>query len=227
MSNELHSRGPSTGFLVAVAILVPIWFAASATIASSGAFLAGPAEPPLALLAAIAVPPILFLLLFNLVEPFRREILSIDPVWLTAVQGLRMIGAGFLFLYTFGHLPGLFAHPAGWGDMLVAALASFIAARLARDPGFLRSRALWRFHALGMLDFAGAVGTGVLAGGTFPSLVEGGISTSPLVELPLALIPGFAVPLWICLHLAAFAQIRAARRREGRSAGPAVMARAG
>lgn len=227
MLNELQRKGPSAAFIASSAIIIPIWFVASATMAANGAFVAKPPAPPIALLAAIAAPPILFLLLFNLVEPFRREILSIDPVWLTSVQGLRMIGAGFLFLYAFGHLPGLFAHPAGWGDMLVAALAPFIAARLARDPTFLRSPALWRFHALGMLDFAGAVGTGVLTGGTFPSLVEGGISTSPLAMLPLALIPGFAVPLWICLHLAAFAQIRVARRAEGHSAEPAAMVRAG
>lgn len=34
-------------------------------------------------------------------------------------------------------------------------------------------------------------------------------STSALGELPLVLIPCFAVPLWICLHIAALTQIAA------------------
>lgn len=131
-------------------------------------------------------------------------------MWLAAVQGLRVVGAGFLFLWAFGHLPPLFALPAGWGDVLVGVLAPFVAVRLARDPGFLTSTSCWRFHALGTVDFVGAIGTGILARGTFPAL-SGPATTGVLGELPLVMIPGFAVPLWICLHLAAFAQIAHAR----------------
>ncbi|PWG61848.1 hypothetical protein DEM34_14675 [Spiribacter halobius] len=142
----------------------------------------------------------------------HEAVLAIHPVWLAAVHGLRILGAGFLFVYAFGHLPGLFAHTAGWGDVLVAVLAPFVAARLALDPHFLRSSWHLGFHALGLLDFAGAVLSGLIARGTLP-LLGLSESTAALGALPLALIPCFAVPLWICLHIAAIVQIRDARRR--------------
>lgn len=197
-------------FPFAVGGLLALWLGAVIVGADSSLFHGAPEEPPLAILGALAGPPVVFLALLRLVPPLRARILAIDPVWLTAVQGLRILGVGFLFLHAFGHLPGLFAHPAGWGDLLVAVLAPFMAARLATDPAFLGSRALWRFHALGMLDFVGALGFGLLARGGLPALVDG-VTTAPLGALPLALVPAFAVPLWICLHIAAFAQIRAAR----------------
>ena len=55
--------------------------------------------------------------------------------------------------------------------------------------------------------FVGAIGSGLAARYT---LTEG-VSTTALAQFPLLLIPAFAVPLWICLHIAAFVQIRAAR----------------
>jgi hypothetical protein len=201
-------------FVSTVAVVVATWFTLIAVLGADGAFQEPPDKPPLAILAALALPPVLFLILLRTAPEFRRQILAIDPVWLTSVQGLRILGGGFLLLYAYGLLPGLFAHPAGWGDMTVAVLAPFVATRLARDPSFLVSPWYWRFHVLGMLDFVGAVGSGLLARGTWPNLT-GGATTTMLGDLPLVLIPAFAVPLWICLHLTAFTQIRAARASLG------------
>lgn len=147
----------------------------------------------------------------QLATAVRKQILAIDPVWLASVHGLRILGAGFLVAWSFGHLPWLFANAAGWGDVLVALMAPFVAVRLARDPRFLRSRWLMLFHAFGMLDFVGAVITGLISRGTIP-LLGMKESTAALGQFPLLLIPCFAVPIWICLHLAAFMQIAEARR---------------
>ncbi|WP_160168246.1 hypothetical protein [Novipirellula maiorica] len=137
----------------------------------------------------------------------RNYVHRLSPVFLTSVQGLRILGGSFLFLWWFGHLPALFAWPAGWGDVLVAVLAPTVAAAIAYDSRFIHSRAFVGFHVLGLLDFAGAVGTGLIARGTF-GFVASEPATSILGELPLSLIPGFAVPLWICFHLAALEQRR-------------------
>jgi hypothetical protein len=204
--------GASRRFAVATAATVAAWLAAVVALGAAGTFRAAPAAAPAAMLLAIVAPPAIFLFLMRL-PTFRAQILAIDPVWLAAVQGLRIVGAGFLIAYAFGHLSGVFAHPAGWGDVLVGPLAPFVAARLARDPSFLRSSWLWRFHALGMLDFAGAVGSGLLARAGLAHLADGTPATAALGQFPLLLIPAFAVPLWICLHVAAFAQIREARAR--------------
>lgn len=198
------------GMLALAAAVTVTWLAAVVALGSRGVFNAAPDAPPVATLAAIMLPPALFLGLLR-VARIRQAVLRIDPVWLAAVHGLRILGAGFLFVYAFGHLPELFAHTAGWGDVLVAALAPFVAARLAADPRFLRSSWHLGFHVLGLADFAGAVLSGLIARGTLP-LLGLSESTAALGALPLALIPCFAVPLWICLHIAAILRIREARR---------------
>jgi hypothetical protein len=141
----------------------------------------------------------------------REEVIKINPVWIVAMQGLRAVGGGFLFLYAFGHLPGLFAFLAGYGDIIVALSASVVTAKLAMNRGFLKSRWLERFHYLGLLDFVGAVVSGLIANGTIP-LVENPEATTALGQLPLVLIPCFVVPLWSCLHIIGLMQIFDARR---------------
>ncbi|RFA26277.1 hypothetical protein CAI21_17530 [Alkalilimnicola ehrlichii] len=208
----VHRPGLATSFIVVSAIAIALWLSTIVTLGALGVFHVPAGSPPLPTLIAIAVPPTLFLALLKGSAWFREQVLAIDPVWLVAVHGLRILGAGFLVAYALGALPGIFAHPAGWGDILVALLAPFVAVVLARNAAFLRSKWLWRFHFLGMLDFVGAVGSGLIA----RHLLNAGYdmpTTGALSQFPLLLIPCFAVPLWICLHLAAFYQIRSARQQ--------------
>lgn len=195
--------GPTVPFLIMMAGIVSTWLALIVGLALDGTFHAPPTSPPIATLLGIAVPPLVFVVAMQVSPGFRRNILSIDPVWLAGIHGLRIVGAGFLFVYAFGHLPAIFALVAGWGDVLVALLAPLIAAKLARTPEFLRSNWLRGFHVLGLLDFVGAVGAGLVAR---QAVEAGAVGTAALGELPLVLIPGFAVPLWICLHIAALIQ---------------------
>jgi hypothetical protein len=175
-----------------------------------GHFNAGMDQPPIATLTALVGPPLMFLALLRL-KGVREEVLKINPIWITAMQGLRILGGGFLFVYAFGHLPALFAFVAGYGDIIVALLAPIVTAKLAMNRGFLKSRSLERFHYLGLLDFVGAVGSGLIARGTIP-LLENPEPTTALAQLPLLLVPCFAVPLWICFHIVALMQIFDARR---------------
>ena len=200
---------PASAFFRTMALVLSVWLSVIVALGLKGAFRATPGTPPVAMLLAVLTPPVLLLVLLR-VPAVRSQILAIDPVWLAAVHGLRVLGVGFLFVHAFGHLPGLFAHPAGWGDLAVGLLAPFAATRLARNPDFIRSSWLWRFHALGMLDFVGAIGSGLFAA-RLSWMDTTAIPTAALGQLPLLLIPAFAVPLWICLHLTAFAQIREAR----------------
>lgn len=205
-----HQPSLSHGFLLGCGVVVTLWLALIVALGFQGVFHRPVGEPPWPTLLAMLLPPLVFLLLLRR-PSFALQVLAIDPVWLAAVHGLRILGASFLVAYAFGLLPGVFAFPAGWGDILVALLAPFAAVMLARHPDFLRSKWLWRFHALGMLDFLGAIGSGLLA-----RLLIGAdyalAPTTALSQFPLLLIPCFAVPLWICLHIAAFHQIANARR---------------
>jgi hypothetical protein len=64
---------------------------------------------------------------------------------------------------------------------------------------------LW--NVLGMLDLVVAVGTGAL-GSALAAGVAGEVTTRPMAELPLILIPAFLVPIFAMLHVAAVFQAR-------------------
>ncbi len=191
--------------------LAALWFGAIFPLAASGSLALSPGEPPALILAAVAGPPLLFLLAVFSFPQLRAWALSLDPALLTALQGWRVLGGGFLMLYAFGHLPGFFAWPAGIGDVAVGLGAPFAAIALARGHLSLTSRGFVAVHGAGLLDFAVAAGTGIAARNQIPGLVEG-VTSSAMGDLPLVLIPAFAVPVFIILHLIVLLQVRQARR---------------
>jgi hypothetical protein len=108
----------------------------------------------------------------------------------------RMLdGAAFLVIMGLGHLPALFALPAGIGD-IAAGLAAPLAARgLARATG--RRAALW-FNAFGVTDLVVALTLGAV---TAYQLIHVTPSGAPISELPLALVPTVGVPLLLAVHI--------------------------
>ena len=124
----------------------------------------------------------------------------------------RVLGFAFLMLYAHDVLPGLFAFPAGVGDVLVGLAAPVLVARLANDPTFAESRQFATYHALGLLDFIVAVSATSLASGAFPSLVAGPVTSGPMEVWPLNLFPSFIVPILAIAHLAVFLKLAALRR---------------
>lgn len=163
---------------------------------SRDVFVAGPSRPPLPLLVAVVGPPALFALGYRLSRRFRDYVLGIDLRVLTAVQTWRVIGGVFLVLYAFGLLPGLFAWPAGLGDVTVGVAAVFVLhAMMVGAPDWRRR--VWWLNIAGLVDFAGAVGTGVLTSNTTLGLLASGASRADMGAWPLGLIPTIAVPLLI------------------------------
>jgi hypothetical protein len=117
---------------------------------------------------------------------------------------LRVLGVVFLVLMTLGHLPAVFAVPAGLGDIAIGVAAPIVYRRLARRTGH---RAAVRFNLLGILD--------LLVAASIATLVSSGLldvtpSTEPLRLLPLALIPTAAVPLAVALHIVSLHQLHTA-----------------
>ena len=104
-------------------------------------------------------------------------------------------GSAFLAVMALGHLPALFALPAGLGDVAAGIAAPLVARSLAR--GGSRRAALW-FTAFGMTDLVVALTLGTLTGFQLISITPSG---APISELPLALIPTAAVPLLFALHV--------------------------
>jgi hypothetical protein len=109
----------------------------------------------------------------------------------------RVAGVAFLLYLALGHLPALFALPAGLGDIAAGIAAPLVALRLTRGTG--RRAALW-FNAFGMTDLVVALTLGALTGFQLLNVTP---SSAPITELPLALIPTATVPLFFALHITA------------------------
>jgi hypothetical protein len=187
-----------------------LWLVATVMAGAAGWFAAGPGQPPLGILLAISVPPALFLLAYRASATFHAFVLGLDLRLLTAVQTWRVVGSMFLFLYALDLQPALFALPAGLGDVAVGVAAVFVLRSLIdRHPNWRRRVLLLNLG--GLLDFVAAIGTGVLTSNSALGLLAPASPTLAMDLLPLSLVPGFLVPLWIMVHFASLLQLRATR----------------
>jgi len=189
-----------------VSFLLLAWFAI-ATISSAAGFYRPPSGSPPTIQYGLLTPIVVGLLLFRALPLLRRTVAAIPNAWLIGVQLYRALGVIFLILYAGGHLPGLFALPAGIGDVMVGVLAPLIAAAYARSP---QSSARWAklWNLLGITDLVVAVTMGFL---TSPSPLQLAAFDRPSMLIgmfPLVLIPVFAVPLSILLHFASLRKLR-------------------
>lgn len=192
-----------TGALVAAFFLT--WLALVFFAGARGAFVAAPGAPPLGLLIGLVAPLSLFLAGYWTIRPVRAFILSADLRLLVGIQAWRWAGFGFLTLYTYGVLPGIFAWPAGLGDMAIGVTAPLVLARLLRRPDFAASKSFVAWNLSGILDLAVAVSIGALVPLIAPHFY-GAVTTSPMSRLPLVLVPTFLVPTFLMLHLTALFQ---------------------
>ncbi len=201
------ARGTALGVAVAAVVVLGGWLVVSGLLARAGVYRQAPGDG-VPWLPVASVGFLVMLLLATRI-PLVSRILSAPgtPARLVLPHTLRVVGVAFLIVMVQGHLPAIFAVPAGLGDIAIGVAAPFVARRLARGAG--RTEAL-RFHVLGLIDLIVALSIGFLLFG----LVEVTPSTEPLTLLPLALIPTVAVPLAIALHIVSLRQLRAARPEE-------------
>jgi hypothetical protein len=162
-----------------------------------------PDRPPLPLLLAVVIPITAFWVWYRASSSFKAYVLSLNPRTLTIIHSWRIAGFVFLVLYTYGILPGVFALPAGWGDIAIGATALVVGMRLA-TPKYKKSFIAWQL--LGVTDLVTAITLGAAARFIEPQAGPNGITTSPMTVLPLSLIPTFAVPLLLILHMICIAQ---------------------
>ncbi len=126
------------------------------------------------------------------------------------LHAFRVLGLVFITLWAVGKLPGLFAWPAGLGDVAAGLAAPFVALYILPRLEE-RRRAFIAWNVFGIADLALAVTLGVLHAPGPLGLLSGGVQTTVMSVFPMALIPGFLVPLYILLHLIALAQVAAFR----------------
>jgi hypothetical protein len=190
-----------------VFVTLALWFGVILFLGARGAFVGRAGAPPLPIFFGFAIPLMMFFAAYFGWGAFRAFVLSADLRLLAAVQAWRCAGFSFLALYAHGLLPGLFAFPAGLGDMAVGAAAPWIVMDLIRQPSYAASRRHMIWNILGITDLVVAVSLGTLCSGFFPG-ITGNVTTSPMSQLPLVLIPAYLVPGFIMLHFIALSQAR-------------------
>lgn len=205
------ARG-STGRLISgpIAIRLAVWASVAALLAQAGIFQIEIGGIPVVIVAAIAIPVLGFVVAWRTSAAVRAFVYAQDLALLTALQGWRVVGAVFLFLWAYGQLPSVFALPAGLGDVAVGLVAPFAAIAVAlKAPGW--QRAANGVIIAGLADFAVAFVTGIGSiEGNFLSFA-GAPSNAVINALPLVLFPGFLVPVFIIGHVMAIIKLRSAR----------------
>ena len=207
MNTNASTSEASGGVSGIVWLTLFVWLIIAYAASTAGYFQVGPAAPPWPLVAGVALPVIVFALAYAGWGRFREFVLNLDLRVLTALQGWRVLGGMFLVFYAYDMLPGLFAWPAGLGDVLIGVAAPFVLLAMVTGAAGWRRR-VYVLNIAGLLDFAGALGTGLLTSGSAFGFFAGDVTSAMMNELPLILIPTFAVPFFIIAHLISLIQLR-------------------
>jgi hypothetical protein len=185
------------------------WLGLALFLGWQGLFRSAVNQPVPYIALAIGIPILVGALFIRASKQVREIIEAVPQSQLVALQFYRVLGVTFLALYAIGQLPGIFALPAGLGDVTVGLVALIVGARAERSEND-QLVTLWNW--LGISDLVIAVATGFLSA---PSRFQIFSLDAPNVligSFPLVMIPIFAVPLSIMLHLASLSKIRTAHR---------------
>jgi hypothetical protein len=201
-----------TATLRAIAITIIGWFLLTLALASADVYRAAADRIP-TIQYGILVPILIGgLLIWR--SPRVARILDVVPQhWLVGVQLYRALGVIFLILYATGKLPGLFAWPAGLGDVLTGVLAPVVAIAYRRGP---RENAdlVSAWNLFGLADLVVAVTAGFLTSPSAFQLFAFDLPNELISQFPLVLVPVFLVPLSVLLHLASLAKLRRGALRD-------------
>lgn len=192
----------------ALGIVLFVWFFAVVGLGRSGFFAQNPLLAPNMVFGWL----VLFEVLRRVFSVMIKKIVVDIPMmtWLISIQTYRILGISFLTLHAQGLLPAVFAFSAGYGDILVGATAPLVAIWYYRQLPYARPIAM-AWNIVGVVDLVVAIGTGWL---TFPRPVQilpTAVSTEILALFPMVIIPLFAVPLSLVLHLFSLKTLKVAR----------------
>jgi hypothetical protein len=205
----LFGSGPRPIVGQTVKATLAVWLGVVLIAGASGVFVGAPGQPPLPVFAGAVVPLIVFAIAMRASQAFREFLLALDLRLIVAMQAWRYAGFGFIALYANHVLPGLFAWPAGLGDMAIGIVAPWWIVALSKNPDAAGTSGFRLWNALGILDFVIAFTTATVCAMIITTDVPPTIA--PMGQLPLVLVPAFMVPLFAMLHVVALMQSKRAR----------------
>jgi hypothetical protein len=183
-----------------------LWLSAAIVLGLNGAYDAAVGALPTATIGSIGLPLLGFAVLYGTSRSFRDFVLDLDIRPLVLIHTWRMLGVGFVFLYFHDILSGWFALPAGLGDAATAVGALFLGVALYDGGTVVSRKMVFWWNTFGLIDFVIAVSMGVIMRPGM-GIIDDTLTSAPMGEFPLALIPGFAVPLFIVTHIIIYLQL--------------------
>jgi hypothetical protein len=193
---------------LAVLAAATAWGALIVVTAALGGFAPGATGPIALPVLAFGALLTLFLGAWVRSPRFREALLAVPLPALIGLNAARLGGVFFLILAADGRLSAPFAPVAGWGDMLVGALAIPLAALAARGA---TPRPAWlgAWNAAGALDLVVAVSLALLsAPGTPVRVFTDGPGALAMTTLPWTMVPTMLVPLYLLVHLTIAVRLR-------------------
>ena len=187
-----------------LAVMIPftLWIAFVWSVAINGAFKPGAAALPLLPFATLV--PVAIGVPFLLRSRRIGEVLDAMPAsWIIALQVYRVLGSAFLIGWAYHTVPGIFALPAGIGDILTGLFAVPVAISLGSGRRESR-RAAVAWNIFGLLDFVVALAIGYAIAFR---LIETGFASATGGLYPTAMIPALGVPSSIMLHAVSLRQL--------------------
>ena len=207
---ERTELAPRRRLYVWLAVVVPytLWLAIIWSGAVNGVFRPGNNTPPL-IPFAIFLPVIVGVPILLRSKRIGDVLGAMPASWLIGLQVYRVFGSIFLVGWARGAIPGIFALPAGIGDVTTGLLALPVAYYLAsRNGDAVRGAIAW--NIFGLVDFTIAVGIGLTITPGPLQLIVPSIPNTGVGLYPTVLIPAFAVPSSILLHVLSLRQLRRA-----------------
>ena len=175
------ARARRSRWIIGSAVVAAAWLVGVSLLGGAGNDVLPP-RIPVALGATLLVG---YLLLLS--PTFRRIVAAVPQHWLIGIQAFRILGAVWLVRYFAGGLPGLFALPAGIGDVTTGLLATFVAYAWYSGKPYARTAAI-AWNLFGMADLVNAVVLATLTG------------AGAGIVFPLVLIPAYGVPRSLLIH---------------------------
>lgn len=194
-----------------IAAVLLAWFVLLIALGATGLFATANGGTP-AIGAAVVLPIIAGLIAARYSAAVRAFIAEVPLSGLAVIHVGRLFAIFFLLLYAEARLPQTFALVAGWGDIVIAVAAPFVAWAVYRRAAGARGLAL-TWNTLGIADLIMAVTFGVGSAVDSPvRFLYEAASSGTMSLLPWLIVPGFMVPLYLMTHLTIFRRLF--RRRE-------------
>jgi hypothetical protein len=152
--------------------------------------------------------PLIYILLAAFLGWWLSDMLlgrGVPQQMLIALQLFRPLGMVFFYEYLRGTLPGSFAIPAGWGDLLAGLTAAAVLIRYPTGP--VPRNAVLLVATVGLIDFTSAVFFGFTSSAT-PVQLFAFDQPNQVLQWPLGLIPVFLVPYAVVAHILSLVQLR-------------------